>query len=200
MKRILVLALFAGVAAWAQEKSGVPEPPAIAEEKSAHEADSDPLAVWKWANFILLAAGLGYLIAKSVPPVFRSRSSAIQIGIVEAQAIKADAEKRAAAIDARMKSLGAEIETLRTQSKAEMQQEGERIRTETAAAIAKIEQQATFEIESAGKLAQRTLKEYAAGLALDMAEQRIRARMDASSEAALIDGFVSDLGRQGTKN
>jgi F-type H+-transporting ATPase subunit b len=201
MKRALLLALFASLAVWAQEKSGVPEPPPAPGEASAsHEEESDPLAVWKWANFILLAAGLGYLIAKTVPPVFRSRSTAIQKGIAEAQAIKADAEKRAAAIDVRLQSLGTEIEALRTQSKAEMRQEGERIRTETAAAIGKIEQQAAFEIESAGKLAQRELKEYAAGLALDLAEQRIRARMDASSEAALIDGFVNDLGRERSKN
>src|SRR5437868_3773732 len=176
MKRLLLLALFASVALWAQE--------------TTHEAEGDPLAIWKWANFALLAAGLGYVIAKTVPPVFRSRSSAIQKGIAEAQAIKADAEKRAAAIDARMQSLGTEIEKLRVQSKAEMQQEGERLRAETIAAIGKIEQQAAFEIESAGKLAQKELKEYAAGLALDLAEQRIRARMDASSETALIDTFV----------
>ena len=61
-------------------------------------------------------------------------------------------------------------------SKAEMQQEGERIRKETTVAIGKLEQQAAFEIESAGKLAQRELKEYAAGLALDLAEQRIHWR------------------------
>jgi F-type H+-transporting ATPase subunit b len=206
MKRPLLLALLAGVALWAQEKSGVPDPPplpekaAVEEESAAHEENGDPLAVWKWINFLLLAAGLGYGIAKVVPPIFRSRSAALQKGIAEAQAIKAGAEKRAAAIDARMNSLGTEIENLRTQSKAEMQQEGERIRKETAVAFGKIEQQAAFEIESAGKLAQKNLKEYAAGLALDMAEQRIRARMNDSSEAALIDGFVKDLGRLGSKN
>jgi F-type H+-transporting ATPase subunit b len=203
MKRVLLLAslsvTLASVALWAQDKSGVPEPPPTGEKSAVHE-EGDPLAVWKWINFALLALGLGFAIANTVPPLFRSRSAAIQKGIAEAQAIKADAEKRAAAIDARMQSLGTEIEKLRIQSQTEMQQEGERIRTETVVAIGKIEQQAALEIESAGKLAQRSLKEYAAGLALDMAEQRIRARMDASSEAALIDGFVNDLGRQGSKN
>jgi F-type H+-transporting ATPase subunit b len=204
MKRLLLLALIAGAAAWAQEKSGVPEPPPAGEtraaEKSVEPDEGDPLSVWKWANFVLLATGLGYLITKTVPPIFRSRGSEIRQGIAEAQQMKTDAEKRAAEIDARMQSLGTEIENLRTQSKTEIAQEGERIRKDTAAAIEKLERQAAFEIESAGKSAQRELKEYAAGLALDLAEQRIRARLDSSTEAALIDGFVSDLGRQESKN
>ena len=203
MKRVVLLALimvFAGLTVWAQEKSGVPDPPPVGEARSAEHEDGDPLAFWKWINFGLLAVGLGYAIGKFVPPLFRARTGEIQKGIAEARQIKADAEKRAAAIEVRLQSLGTEIESFRLQSKAEMQQEGQRILKETAVAVGKIEQQAAFEIETAGKLAQRELKEFTAGLALDLAEQRIRARMDASSEAALIEGFVRDLGQQGSKN
>ena len=59
---------------------------------------------WKWANFAILVIGLGYLIGKNLPPVFRSRTEEIQKGIVEAQAMKRDAEKRAAEMDARLKA------------------------------------------------------------------------------------------------
>ena len=184
MKRLVLLALFAGMTVWAQESNG--------------EADS--VSGWRWANFVLLAVVLGFLVRKHIPPAFRARSSEIQKGIAEAQALKAGAEKRAAQIDARMKSLGTEIETLRTQSKAEMQMEGERIQRETVAVLKKLEDQAALEIESAGKLAQRELKQFAAGLALDLAERRIRARMDGSTEAALVDRFARDLNTQGAKN
>ena len=50
-----------------------------------------------------------------------------------------------------------------------------------------------MEIETAGKIAQRELKIYAAKLALDLAEQRIRGRLDPATEAGLIDDFVQDL-------
>ena len=83
----------------------------------------DPLAVWKWANFVLLAAGLGYLIAKTVPPMFRDRTSEIQKGIAEAAQVKADADKRAAAVDARLAALDSEIKAIREHSQTEMQQE-----------------------------------------------------------------------------
>jgi F0F1-type ATP synthase membrane subunit b/b' len=44
------------------------------------------------------------------------------------------------------------------------------------------------------------LKTYAAQLALELAEQRIRGRLDPSTEAGLIDRFVGDLKRQGSRN
>src|SRR5450631_3323839 len=97
------------------------------------ETSDDPLAVWKWANFVLLIAGLGYLVAKSVPAMFRSRGEEIRKGIDEAQKVKQDAEKRAADMEARLAKLGADIEVFKIQAKSEMEQEGQRILQETAA-------------------------------------------------------------------
>ena len=99
-----------------------------------------------------------------------------------------------------MKSLGGDIEKFRTESAKEMAQEGERIRMETVAQIQRIGDQAAMEIESAGKLARRELRQYSSELALKLAEERLRAKLDGPADAALVDGFVADLGRQGSKN
>lgn len=193
MKRWLLFALLLCVPLLAQEpaehKTG--EPAAQAEE---------PSPLWKWANFAILAIGLGYLMAKNLPPLFQSRTKEIQKGISESQQMKLDAERRSAQMDARLSSLGEEIERFRTQSAAEMKQEGDRIRQETAAQIKRIEQQAEAEIESAGKAARRQLKDFAAELALGLAEQRLRARIDSSAESALVDDFVHSLERKGSPN
>src|SRR5580704_10418083 len=124
---------------------------------SAQESGAmpEPAVGWKWANFVLLVVGLGYLIAKTLPPLFKSRTEEIQKGIAEARAIKQDADRRAAEVDARTATLGADIERFRVEAKAEMQQEGERIRQETAAQIARLENQAQQDIEMSGKLARR---------------------------------------------
>jgi F0F1-type ATP synthase membrane subunit b/b' len=63
-----------------------------------------------------------------------------------------------------------------------------------------MQRQAEQEIESAGTLASRELSAYAAKLSLDLAEQRIRTRLDASTEAGLVDDFTKDLQKQGSKN
>jgi len=165
---------------------------------SAQEGETslEPGAGWKWANFVILGIGLGYLLAKLLPPIFKSRTDEIQKGIAEARAIKEDADKRAAEVEARTRTLGADIERFRVESKAEMQHEGERIRQETAAQIARLEIQAQQDIEMSGKLARRELKSYAAKLSLDLAEQRVRARMDPATEQGLVDAFIQDLERE----
>ena len=164
-------------------------------ESSAME-ESNPM--WRWANFALLVIGLGYLIGKNLPPVFKSRTEEIQKGIAEARAMKQDADQRAAAVDARLKTLGSEIETFRASAKTEMQQEGERIRQETAAQMARLEHQAKQEIEATSAAAQRELKSHAANLALQLAEQKLRGHAGAGS--GLVDGFIQDLSRKELRN
>ena len=176
-----------------------------AQEHAEKEPETkDELLVWKWANFVLHAAGAGYLLSKHAPPFFKSRTGEIQKDITEAQATKQAAEKRSAEMDARLNSLGAEIEKFRAQSKIEMEGEAQRIRQDTAHQIEKLQKQAEQEIESAGTLATRELHAYAAKLSLDLAEQRIRTRLDAGTEAGLVDDFTKDLQRHidqpGSKN
>ena len=196
MKRWALVFLFAtslSISLMAQEPA--------AQGSAAETQAAEPSMMWTWLNFALLAAGLGYLIAKTVPQAFRDRSAEIQKGITEAQAMKKDAERRAAEMDARLTTLGADIDAFRRQAHSEMEQEGARIRQETERQIAHLRDQAEQEIESAAKAARRDLKIYAADLALDLAEQRIKTRLDGSTEAGLVDDFVTNLGQQpGSKN
>jgi F-type H+-transporting ATPase subunit b len=187
MRRLLLVALLACATLSAAESN----------------ASDEPSPIWKWANFAILAAGLGYLMSRHLPPFFRSRTGEIQKGIAEAQQMKSDAEKRAAEMAEKLKALGADVENFRVNAAAEMKQESERIRQDTAAQMQRLEDQAAVEIESATKTARRELKQYAADLALELAEQGIRARLDGPTESALVDGFVSDLSaasKQGSKN
>ncbi len=170
----------------------------LAQEKGGEAGDD--LNGWRWANFAILAIGLGYLLVKNLPPFFKSRTASIQKEIADSQKLKQESEQRATAILLRVSSLGADIEAFRVQSRAEMEREGERIREEGAAHIRKLNDQAQTEIESAGKTARRELRAYAADLALDLAGQRIRGRLDAGTEAGLVDRFVGDLQRQESKN
>ena len=169
-------------------------------KESSKESAAEVSPIWKWANFGILAVGLGYLMGKTLPGVFSSRSTEIQKGISESQTMKQEAERRSAEMDARLAALGADIEKFRTQSAAEMQQEGDRISKETIELIKKIETQSAMEIETAGKTARRQLKEYAATLAMSLAEERLRTRLDGATESALVDNFVNDLERQASQN
>ena len=159
----------------------------------ADQAESGKDLTLESINFAILVIIGGYFLAKSLPPFFRSRSSEIQKGILEAQKIKAEAEQRAREVEAKLASLGADIEKFRKQAQEEMQQEGARIRQETERHIQKLGQQAELEVETAGKRARRELQAYAAKLSLDMAEERVKEKLTPLVENGLIEDFVSDL-------
>lgn len=157
------------------------------------EGGDSHLQMWKWANFLVLAGALGYLMAKMLPPLFASRSQAITKDMAESRKIRQDAEVRAADVERRLASLEAEIAALRAESQKETAAETERLASHTASEIAKIQAQSERDIAAAGKAARTDLKRYAAGLAIDLAEQKIRARMTPATEDRLVRGFVRDL-------
>ena len=172
------------------------EPTQHAVEGAQHGEGGRDLTMWKWANFAILAAGLGFLIAKNAPPFFASRSREIRLGIEEAQKLKEEAEARAAKMDVRLAAIGVEVEALRKSAREEAAQEGDRIRTETERELAKIQAQTDQEIASTLKAAQMELRAYSANLAVEMAREQIRSQMNPAVQDTLVNGFLSDLERQ----
>jgi F-type H+-transporting ATPase subunit b len=158
-----------------------------------HEGGESSLELWKWANFLLLAAGLGYLMVKGLPPIFAERSRAILKDMEESQKTRQDAEARAAEVDRRLAGLEAEIASLRASSKRESEAETQRIAAHTVGEIAKVQANSEREIAAAAKAARADLKRYTAELAVGLAEKKIRDRMTPGTEDGLVRGFVRDL-------
>jgi len=158
----------------------------------------DPWIWWKWANFVILAGGLGYLIGKNVPPLFQKQSSEIKSALQEAAKVKAEAAAYAAGIEARLGNLQSEIERLRVSARTDMAAESERIRRETEHHLQRIREQTAQEIELLTRSATDELRKYSAELALGLAEQRIRSRMNPATQQNLAEGFLHDLRERAT--
>ena len=159
--------------------------------QSGQEVETgDPWLGWKWANFLILAAGLGYLIRKHAPAFFQQRSREIQLGISEATKTKQEAEARAAVIERRLAGLESEITKLRAEAREEIAAEGGRISRETIHRLQRIQAQSTQEIELMSRAAKAELRKYSAELALDLAQQRIRGRMTKEAQDSLADKFL----------
>ena len=175
---------------------------AAPQESSAtqkNEADQgDKWIWWKWANFVILAGGLGYLIGKNVPPLFQKQSADIRSALAEAAKIKQEAATYAAGIEARLGNLQNEIQKLRESAHSEMTAESERIRRETEHHLQRIREQTTQEIELMTRAAKDELRKYAAELAIGLAEERIRFRMNPETQDRLVNGFVHDLRERAT--
>ena len=175
----------------------LPQDPSAAVGKSAPE-QGDPWIWWKWANFLILAGSLGYLIRKHVPPLFQKQSSEIKSALAEAAKIRQDAAAYAAGIEARLGNLQSEIESLRASARSDMIAESERIRRETEHHLQRIREQTAQEIELMTRAAKDELRKYAAELAIGLAEERIRFRMNPETQDRLVNGFVHDMHERAT--
>jgi F-type H+-transporting ATPase subunit b len=149
--------------------------------------------LWKWPNFVLLAALLGYLIKKNGGPFLAARSEQIRQALEAGEKAKAEAEARAAAVQAKIANLDREIADLRAVAHESLGREADRIRREAEAELTRIGQHAAVEVVSLEKQARLELRQYAAQLALDLAEQKIRARMSPDAQATLLSNFAGDM-------
>jgi F-type H+-transporting ATPase subunit b len=188
MKRAGIMLLGFGLSAatlLAQEEGHV--------EKGASGLPTTTETILLWANFALLAVGLGYLIKKYGAPFFAARSERIQREIVEAAKVKQDAETRSAEVDRRLANLETDMTALRAESRQELASLERNAAAKTSAEIAKIQSNAEQEIAAAGKAARLQLKRYSAELAVQLAGQKIRARMTPDAQDALVGDFVQQL-------
>jgi F-type H+-transporting ATPase subunit b len=194
MKRLPAILLFAAAAiAQTPDTSTAVQRAEERASESPSQGEHGSMELWKVANFVLLAAGLGYLFKKNAGPCFAARGKQIQRDMLDAQEQRKEAEHRAAAVDRRLANLETEIAALRADSQAEAKAETERSMQHTAAELAKIQAHAEAEIVSAGKAARMDLKRYSAELAVQLAEQKIRAEMSPEAQDNLVRGFVHDL-------
>lgn len=168
-------------------------------ESEKHAAPEKDMAVWEWANFVVLAGGLGYLAVKMGGPYFAARSQGIRKGIADAEKLKAEADQRVAAVNAKMASLESEIQSIRETIRAEGARERERLQREGAAELARIASHVEQEFESMGKAARNALRKYSAELALNLAEQKIRSRMTPDVQDELARSFVQRLANPAVK-
>ena len=170
-------------------------PAVFAQEEHKKEAaeEGGNLAIWKWANFVILAGAVGYLIGKNAGPFFDGRSRQIRKEIIEADEARQAAETRVAEVERRLANLEGEIASLREEAAKEAEAETHRLAQHSANEIAKVQAHSEQEIASAAKAARMELKRYASELAIGLAERKLRDRITPETQEALVQGFVHDL-------
>jgi F-type H+-transporting ATPase subunit b len=146
-------------------------------------------------NFAILASGLGWVVKKVMPQGFAPRTAQIQKGIEEARKASAEASARLSEIEERLSHLGEEIAALKATSEADFSVEEQRIKAAAEEDAHNIVVAAEQEIAAAARVAQRDLKSFAAGLAVDLAEQKIK--VDDATDKALVTRFAAQLGKDG---
>lgn len=146
-------------------------------------------------NFAILAAAGVWVVRKALPNGFAPRTAEIQKGIEEARRASAEASARLGEIEGRLAKLDAEIAGIRSAAETDFGAEEQRIKADAERDAQQVVAAAEQEIAAAARTAQRDLKAFVAGLAVDLAEKKIR--VDDATDQALVRGFAAQLGKDG---
>ena len=157
--------------------------------------------LFEYLNFAIVAGAILFALMKYLPKTFRANREDIQHRLVDARTATEQANERLAAIEQRLSRLGEEIAAIGTQAEKDSFEDEARIKASLGTERQRIIEAVTRDIAAASSTAQRDLKRFAAGLAVDRAAQRIALTHD--DDRALVQEFSQSLGKQarnGDKN
>jgi F-type H+-transporting ATPase subunit b len=157
--------------------------------------------LFEYLNFAIVAGAILFALMKYLPKTFRANREDIQHRLVDARTATEQANERLAAIEQRLSRLGEEIAAIGKQAEKDSFEDEARIKASIETERQRIIEAVTRDIAAASGAAQRDLKRFAAGLAVDRAAQRIALTED--DDRALVLEFSQSLSKQarnGDKN
>jgi F-type H+-transporting ATPase subunit b len=150
--------------------------------------------LFEYFNFAILAGAILFVLLKYLPKTFRANRENIQRQLVDARTATEQAHERLAAIEQRLSRLDEEIAAISKQAEKDSVEDEARIKASIEVERKRIVEAVSKDIAAAGSAAQRDLKKFAAGLAVDRAAQRISLTED--DDRALMQEFAQSLGRE----
>ncbi len=146
-------------------------------------------------NVLIVVLGIGIPLGRFLPKLLRARSEKIRGDLETARKTTEDANTRLSAVEAKLASLDQEIAKFRTEVEQQIALDEQRGRAALEEESARIVASAEQEISVAAAQAKRSLRHFAADLAIDQAVKKLVLTPEA--DRALIAEFVNETGRDG---
>jgi len=167
--------------------------PLFAAEEEGGNPDSWAPTIAKIVNFALLVWIVNRAFGKTIRDYLRTRSETIRKDLVDAKALRAEAESQLAGVRTRLAALPAELQTLKQRGAEELAAEKVRLADATAAERARVQEQTRREIELTSRLARRELMQHGVDLSMALAKQRIERDITAEDQTRLIDAYKPEV-------
>ncbi|MGA3347229.1 MAG: ATP synthase F0 subunit B [Terracidiphilus sp.] len=160
-----------------------------------HTSPETAATVFEFLNFAVIVFGIGIPLFKFLPKFLKRRSEKVRSDIESARKVTEDAGARLSAIEEKLAGLDGEIKVIRAQVEAESRQDRERIQASMAEESARIVAAAEQEIGASAAQARRSLRNFAADLAIDQAAKQLV--LTPETDRALIAEFLGDAALNG---
>ena len=158
-----------------------------------HVSTETAAQIFEDVNSGVIVGAILIVLWKVLPAMFRRRSETLRRELTEAHAATEEANRRLAAVEARLSRLDREIEAIRQQAEKDGAEDEKRIHASLESERERIVSAAEQEIAAAQAAAQRDLKKFAADLAIDNAMRRIQ--LSAETDRTLVREFGAELSR-----
>ena len=149
--------------------------------------------LFEYINFAILAGAILFALLKYLPKTFRANRENIEHRLLDARSATEEAHQRLAAIEQRLGRLDEEIAAISKQAEKDSVDDEARIKASIEEERRRIVDSVSKDIAAATSAAQRDLKRFAAGLAVDRAAQRLVLTED--DDRGLLDEFAQSLGQ-----
>lgn len=153
------------------------------------------LELWKFLNLAIFTAAGIFILRKPISQALQSRRGAIQQELVAAQQERERALAQVAEADNLLSRLHEDVRAIHQQADEEAKSERDRLAASTAREMEKLKQQSQREVETAGKLARKELRQFLAQRSIEVARESVRNQMRPEDDTALIKENIGDLRR-----
>lgn len=146
-------------------------------------------------NVTVVVLGLGIPLLRIMPRVMRKRSEKIRVDLDAAQKTTEEANTRLSAVEMKLAGLDQEIARIRAEVEQQIAQDEQRAKASLEEDKARVVASAEAEIGAAADQAKRSLRHFAADLAIAQAAKQLV--LTPETDRALIAEFVAEAGRDG---
>jgi F-type H+-transporting ATPase subunit b len=153
------------------------------------------LEAWKFVNLAIFVGFGIYVLRRPISEALGTRRNAIKQELIDAHQTKERAVAKLAEADSLLSKLDNEVRSIAEHSRQEAESERQRVAAAAARELEKLKQQAEREMETAAKLARKSLREFLAQKSIDVARQRVRGQITPEADRQLIEDSIGELRR-----
>jgi len=150
--------------------------------------------LYRCLSFVLMVGLLAYFVTKPIRKGLKDRSAEIEKTLADAQAAKEAAEAKHREYSAKLAKATEEIAVISDSIRREGELEREKIITAAKELAVKIEQEADNKASSVVAKARIELREEAASLAVELAEDLLKKQVSADDQKRLVDEYMQKVG------
>jgi F-type H+-transporting ATPase subunit b len=150
--------------------------------------------LFRWINFIILAAVLYVVLSKILPRALQDHRQRIQQAIDEAKAGRAAAEQLLQENRQKTANLQQELTQVQAQAAQEREELARRMEAEAQQLATRIVTQARLEVERATERARQSLREEAAALTVQIAEDILQREVRDEDNQAIVRRYIARIG------